>query len=137
MKRKPVYSTHIGAASILLIFLVLSLISFAALTLVNSRADYILSKKMSERSLAYYGACHEANGFIAANDPVFFENDFEKVPDSELGKSIPLSDIQTLDVKIKPSGNEGSDALSFVITEWKVVTHDENIFIDESLPVLK
>ncbi|WP_026511529.1 hypothetical protein [Butyrivibrio sp. LC3010] len=133
MKRRPIYSTHIGAASILLIFLVLSLISFAALALVNSRADYILSKKMFERSISYFEACHEANGFIAENDPSFYSMD----KDTELKKSIPLSDFQTLDVSFKASGADSTDSLSFKITEWCVVTHDEKANFDETLPVMK
>ena len=137
MKRNPVYSTHIGAASVLLIFLVLSLISFAALTLVNSRADYVLSKKMQERSIAYYSACHEANGFIAENEPALRDQKTGSKKEGEalISKSFPLSQFQTLDVSIRPSSED--EDYSYEITQWKVVTHDENVVLDESLPVMK
>ena len=137
MKRNPVYSTHIGAASVLLIFLVLSLISFAALTLVNSRADYVLSKKMEERSKAYYNACHEANGFIAENEPALrnLKGSGKKDGEALISKSFPLSQFQTLDVSIRPSTED--DENTYEITQWKVVTHDENVVLDESLPVMK
>ncbi len=136
MKRNPVYSTHIGAASVLLIFLVLSLISFAALTLVNSRADYVLSKKIQERSISYYNACHEANGFIAENEPSLrkVSNNSDNKTDS-ISKSFTLSQFQTLDVSIRPS--EENAECAYEITQWKVVTHDENVVLDETLPVLK
>ncbi|WP_026661249.1 hypothetical protein [Butyrivibrio sp. AC2005] len=132
MKRNPVYSTHIGAASVLLIFLVLSLISFAALTLVNSRADYVLSKKMYERSVSYYKACHEANGFIAENEPGLRNGSHGK---GDIKRSIPLSQFQTLDVCIRPSSEDSEN--SYEIAEWKVVTHTDDVILDESLPVLK
>lgn len=135
MNHKPIYSTHIGAASILLIFLVLSLISFASLTLVNSRADYILSQKMQERSIAYYGACHEANAFIAQNDPSLRKN--AAMSNELIKNSFPLSQFQTLDVAIKPEVPEDKNSPAYKILEWRVVTHDEDVIYDETLPVMK
>ena len=139
MNRKPIYSTHIGAASILLIFLVLSLISFASLTLVNSRADYVLSQKMQDRSIAYYKACHEASAFIAENEPAFKKAD-KNISDKNvdpLKKSFYLSEFQTLDVSIKPYKAESDNAPSYKVCEWRVVTHDENVIYDDTLPVMK
>ena len=138
MNRKPIYSTHIGAASILLIFLVLSLISFASLTLVNSRADYVLSQKMMDRSIAYYKACHEASAFIAENEPSFRnENTSKSDIDIEmLKKSFYLSEFQTLDVSIKSIHAEDNSP-AYKILEWRVVTHDEDVIYDETLPVMK
>ena len=136
MSRKTTYSTHIGAASIMLIFMVLSLVSFSALTVVNSKADYNLSSKMMERSESYYRACHEANAFIAeissrleeANDPS---------DGTEYSKSIYISDYQTLDVTIKAADPKLEKGRSYKILSYKVTTHDENIKLDESLPVMK
>ena len=135
MNRKPIYSTHIGAASILLIFLVLSLISFASLTLVNSRADYVLSKKMLDRSVSYYSACHEANAFIAENEPALRKKGAIDGNEKALTKSFPLSDFQTLDVTLRPA--ESDEEPSYEISEWRVVTHSESIIYDETLPVMK
>ncbi len=137
MNRKPIYSTHIGAASILLIFLVLSLISFASLTLVNSRADYVLSKKMLDRSVSYYNACHEANAFIAENEPAFRKNKNADINEMTIEKSFPLNDFQTLDVSVKPAEADSEEGSSYEISEWRVVTHGENIIYDETLPVMK
>ncbi|WP_408071606.1 hypothetical protein [Butyrivibrio sp. JL13D10] len=135
MKRNPVYSTHIGAASVLLIFLVLSLISFAALTLVNSRADYVLSKKMYDRSVAYYKACHEANGFLAENDELIKKGLAKTDGEGLIKNSFTLSEFQTLDVSIRPSSNDNS--VPYEIAGWKVVTHTDNVILDETLPVIK
>ena len=139
MNRKPIYSTHIGAASILLIFLVLSLISFASLTLVNSRADYVLSKKMMDRSIAYYGACHEANAFIAENEPSFRKGGIAStdIRIDQLKKSFPLSKFQTLDVSIQPMTPDDENDSAVEILEWRVVTHDEDVIYDDTLPVMK
>ncbi len=139
-------STHIGAASIMLIFMVLSLVSFAALTMVNSRADYILSKKMAERSRAYYKTCHEANAFIAESSS-HIQNAYDVSPSKDsfismmenesFTKSFPLADLQTLDVEIKPNYPKFDNDPLYYVTSYRVVTHDEKIELDESLPVLK
>jgi hypothetical protein len=85
-----------GSASILLIFAVLSLISFATLTLVNSKADYNLSNNLAQRQLAYYRACHEGNAFVAAVNSGY-EN-FSQ--DDIIKKSIPITDNQSLDITL-------------------------------------
>lgn len=126
MNKRPIYSTHIGAASILLIFMVLSLISFAALSLVNSRADYILSQKLYDRSVSYYGACHEGNAFIASSCGSLTSG-------ATASESITLSDTQTLEVEI----TAGDDALPYKILRWQVVTDDTVLELDETLPVFK
>ncbi len=146
MNRKTFNSTHIGAASIMLIFMVLSLVSFAALTMVNSRADYILSRKMEDRSKAYYAACHEANAFIAesashikrAYDVSSSEQSFkELLGDGRFAKSFPLTDIQTLDIEVEAKYPRFNEDSLYQITSYRVVTHDEKIELDETLPVLK
>lgn len=146
MNRKTIYSTHIGAASIMLIFMVLSLISFAALTFVNSRADFVLSEKMMDRSISYYKACHEANAFIAEVSTALRE-EYDKTPrgkdytkmleQTTFSKSIFLNQMQTLDITINAHSPEYEDDDIYIITSYRVVTHDENVVLDESLPVLK
>lgn len=146
MNRKTFNSTHIGAASIMLIFMVLSLVSFATLTMVNSRADYILSKKMAERSKTYYNACHQANAFIAEsashiNSAYKFsssEDSFNSLMENEsFSISIPLADLQTLDVSIEPNYPRFEKDPLYYITSYRIVTHDEKVELDETLPVMK
>ncbi len=146
MNRKTIYSTHIGAATIMLIFMVLSLVSFAVLTLVNSKADYRLSEKMQERSESYYNACHEANAFIAETATTIQkeykssknkENYTALMDDNTFEKSFYLSDYQTLDVELKAVNPQTNRDDLYSIISYKVTTNDESIKLDESLPVLK
>ncbi len=146
MNRKTIYSTHIGAASIMLIFMVLSLVSFAALTVVNSRADYRLSEKMQERSISYYNACHEANAFIAET-ATMLQNEYDLCPqekdftdqlnNTEFSKSINLNNHQTLDITLKAVTPTDGNSILYEIKSYKVTTNDENIELDESLPVMQ
>ena len=138
-------STHIGAASILLIFMVLSLVSFASLTLVNSRADYILSKKLYDKSSSYYSACHEGNAFVAeANKKLedLYKNSTneaqykKKALGLSLTKSIYISDTQSLEIEIEPAIPSNKNKF-YNIVRWQIVTDMNAVTLDESLPVMK
>ncbi len=125
---------HIGSASVLLIFSVLSLISFATLTLVNAKADYNLSKNLSDRQSAYYDACHKGNAFVAAVDSGYSK----AAANGIIEESIPITDNQSLDIAIIQSSINNSD-FSFPydsIIKWEVVNNG-NIEYDTTLPVMK
>ena len=123
---------HVGSASILLIFTVLSLISFACLSLVNSRADYTLSDKLAERERIYYNACHQGNAFLAAVNSGYNLG----MVDGIIKESIPITDNQSLDITITTNtANNLSISNNFYsITQWQIVNH-EDFEYDYSLPV--
>ena len=68
MNRNIHIGLPIGTASILLIFLTLSLTSFAVLSLETSVADMNLTSKSADYTQNYYAAFHEAQGFLADMD---------------------------------------------------------------------
>ena len=125
---------NVGSASLLLIFTVLSLVSFAALTLVNSKADYNLSQNLAERQKAYYSACHNANAFVAA------VNSGYEAPkeDGIIKKSIPITDNQSLDIALMSniSDNSTNSSNIYTISQWQIVNHGTNDY-DYTLPVFK
>ncbi len=130
MRTKSRSASSVGSASILLIFTVLCLISFATLTLVNSKADYNLSKNLAARQKAYYEACHKGNAFVAAVNSGY-EDDLE-----EHKESIPITDTQTLDITIMSNSSKkifNSDN-SCSIIQWQIVNHDDSEY-DYTLPV--
>ena len=53
-KKKQFFGMNIGSASMMLIFVILCLVSFAALSIVSANADRRLSRKIAERTSAYY-----------------------------------------------------------------------------------
>lgn len=124
---------HVGSASVLLIFTILSLISFACLSLVNSRADYNLSQKLATRQKLYYNACHKGNAFLAAaNSGYDFESD-----NGIIKESVPITDNQSLDIALSTKAANNSDISnnSYSIKQWQVVNH-EDFEYDYSLPVI-
>ena len=52
---------NIGSASILLVFVILCLVSFAVLSIVSANADSRLSTRVLERTTAYYDACRQSS----------------------------------------------------------------------------
>ena len=144
MKKNTPYSTHIGAASILLIFMVLSLVSFAALAMINSRADYILTKKLADKNTSFYNACHIGNAFVASTDEALRkmhadaknEDDYYlSAGELTLSKSIKINDTQTLEIEIVPVFPKHSYDSYYVIRRWQIVTDLNSMELDESLPV--
>lgn len=125
--------SHIGSASIMLIFTVLTMVSFAALSLSSSRADYNLSMKLMDRQDAYMRASHEGNAFVAAVNSGY-DSDAE---DGIIRKSIPISDNQSLNIAIMTNNSNNSDnSENLPIIQWQIV--NTRVFdYDTTLPVMK
>ena len=134
MEIKRQRGINVGSASILLIFTVLSLVSFATLTLVNSKADYNLSQNLAERQRAYYNACHSANAYIAAINSGYEASEENGI----IKKSIPITDNQSLDIALMSNieNNSVNSANKYTITQWQIVNHADSDY-DYTLPVFK
>ena len=134
METKRKRGANVGSASILLIFTVLSLISFATLALVNSKADYNLSSNLAQRQSAYYNACHAGQAFVAAVNSGY-ETGMEN---AIIKESIPITDNQSLDITLMSNGINNSTNLTpkYTITQWQIVNNADDDY-DYSLPVFK
>ena len=67
MQKSKKYNTINGGLSlILLTFIVLSLVSFAALSIASARADARLSEKYMEQTQNYYAAHNQAQMYLRA-----------------------------------------------------------------------
>lgn len=82
MRVKRNMGIGVGGPSILMIFVVLALTTFAALSLVSARADYAFTVKTGEAVRAYYAADEQAQERLAAIDAVL-AGLAEDSPDSE------------------------------------------------------
>ncbi len=132
VKRKR--GANVGSASILLIFTVLSLISFATLSLVNSKADYNLSSNLAERQSTYYKACHSGQAFVAAVNSGYETG----IEDGIIKESIPITDKQSLDIAItlNNSDNLYNSTNKYTISQWQIINNADDDY-DYSLSVFK
>ena len=125
---------NVGTASILLIFTVMSLICFATLALVNSKADYNLSSNLAGRQNAYYSACHSGQAFVAAVGSGYKTG----MEDGIIKESIPISDNQSLDIAIMSNSSNrlSNSSNNYSIIQWQIVNNTDDDY-DYSLPVFK
>lgn len=60
MSRKKTPVTNIGTSLILVVFIILALVTFATLSVVTANRDYQYTKKIADRTTAYYQASNQA-----------------------------------------------------------------------------
>lgn len=62
------YFTAIGSSSLLVVFLVLCLVTFAILSLSSAKSDYSFTERLAEHKSSYYEASSKAEGVLADID---------------------------------------------------------------------
>lgn len=110
MKKKTQSVYTVGISSIFIIFILLSFVSFATLSLMTARSDMAMSKQYAERVQAYYEARNEA---------VSIWNEKNRNPQDEtVSYQIPVSESQQLCVTLDFS----EETNTYKAVEWKIKT---------------
>lgn len=131
--KKKQFGMNIGSASILLVFVILCLVSFAVLSIVSANADSKLSTRVLERTTAYYTACNQAEQSLAGMDHtlrrIYESSDSEEAYFASVGHGksyvIPISDLQSLQVTIEILYPGTAEDSFYKITAWQVLNTDE------------
>ncbi len=147
MTKKKGYGISTGTSSLLVIIVILSLICFAGLSIVSASADYKLSKKLADRTTAYYENTSAANRQLAQlnrefahiyaesnNETAYYAKIKESYADS-LTYTYPMSDAQSLLVTVYPLYPTDKNDSFVAIEQFQIVTAAEPE-PDTSLPVL-
>ena len=134
MSKKDNFPLNIGMSSILLIFVVLCLISFSILSIASANADKKLSQKILNRSIAYYNACNQAEETLKNIDAELTKA-FTFVSSYENTYEFPISDLQSLQVRLNYIYPTTAYQSCYEIASWKVVTLQE-LEYDEQLHVI-
>ena len=135
---------NVGTSSVLFIFVILCLVSFAILSLSSAMSDYKLSSRVAENSQAYYDACNSAEEQLAS-----FDKTLKNLYDTGISRSgyydsvgkkktfaIPVNDVQTLEVEIRILYPEKEGESFYDITFWKTET-TADLEYDDTLPLFK
>lgn len=85
---------NIGASSLLVIFLILCLITFAILTLTTAQSDYNFSQKLADRKSDYYQANATAETWLDQIDSILDDAYHEASSDSAFDSARYQSYIQ-------------------------------------------
>ena len=144
MSKKKSMGVNIGSSSILLIFVILCLVSFATLSIVSANADYRLGQKILTRTTAYYDACNQAEKSIAAIDRTLWtvyetaanEEEYFATVGHDKSFLIPISDLQNLSIRIEILYPEKEGDTCYRIESWQVI-NVENLEYNNSLPVFQ
>lgn len=125
------FQLHIGASSILLIFVTLCLVSFAVLSIVSANADSKLTGKVLERTEEYYRACNTAQSALATMDQALTEA-YRNASSREeyfnsLGATenysfeVSINSRQSLSIAVQVLYPEHDNDPFYEITSWRVV----------------
>ncbi len=143
MIKRHTYSANIGMTSLLLIFIVLSLVSFSVLSLSSALADRNLTDKIAGKTAAYYEASNAAQERIAGIDEALHlmylgntkDEYLENAGDSS-SFSIAVSDNQALEVKLKILYPENKDGAFYSVERYCLVTTKAPVAEDEPMNLL-
>lgn len=138
------FGINIGSSSILLIFIVLCLVSFATLAISSAYTDKTLSSRVAERTQSYYEACNQAENSLAQIDStlqaIYKEAANEETYFDIVGHSktyaIPISDLQILEIIIEIQYPKKPQDTFYKINSWRVLTTGD-LEMDDSLPVFQ
>ena len=107
----------VGGTSLLVMFAVLCLITFAVLSLSTVKAGDRLGEASAEAVMEYYAADYEAERILAQlrsgilPEGVVFEGDV-------YGYSCPVSETQRLQISVQKVGEDWKVLRWMVVTEW-------------------
>lgn len=107
----------VGGTSLLVMFAVLCLVTFAVLSLSTVKAGDRLGEASAEAVMEYYAADYEAERILAQlrsgilPEGVVFEGDV-------YGYSCPVSETQRLQVSVQKVGEDWKVLRWMVVTEW-------------------
>lgn len=144
MKKKTGMSISIGSSTMLLIFVVISLVSFSVLSLSSAITDRKFTEKIKQKNITYYEACNLAEEGLCAI-ATMLSQEYASCPDeaayfAKVSKGttivIPISDYQELqvDVTYLYPKNEGD---SYYTIESYSLVNTNTPDLDEGLMLLQ
>lgn len=89
-EKAPAPFFNIGASSLLVIFLILCLVTFAILTLTSAKSDADFAEKLAHHKTNYYAACNTAESTLDEIDAVLA--DAWQLSDTDTGKNSTNND---------------------------------------------
>lgn len=125
MKKRKSFGISIGASSIMVIIVILTLICFAGLSLSSANADYQLSQKLAQRTKNYYEATSSA--YVELSNQKELSNN-----ENSFDTKIPINDNQVLEVKAIMNPDQYTN---YRITSFRIINVKEPE-LDDSLSLL-
>ena len=122
MDKKHSGGINIGTSSILVTFVLLALVTFAALSYMSARSDYVLSKEAADRTASYYDANRMAEIYLANIEALLSKHMYSSADRGEFYSGVDqlFADNEKIEVT---EGSDGEKLLSYTIA----VTNGQNL----------
>lgn len=105
-EKAPAPFFNIGASSLLVIFLILCLVTFAILTLTSAKSDADFAEKLAYHKTNYYAACNTAESTLDKIDAILA--DAWQLSDTDTGKNSINNDSSQPDLSSNDSSQPDS-----------------------------
>lgn len=150
LKKKHTGGINIGTSSILVTFVLLALVTFAALSYLSAKSDYTLSKEAADRTASFYDANRMAEIYLAniegllakhneksqnadeyydGIEKLFADNDRITVEgegeNTTLSYSVAVTNGQNLEVVLLANYPEKDEDKLFYIEKWATQINGE------------
>lgn len=125
MKKKITGGINVGTSSILVTFVLLCLVTFAALSFLSANSDYNLSKQSAERTTQYYAANSMAEYFLANIEGQLSKARTDASSEENYMNSIPglFSDNDSITVE-KHSSDDSNELAGLTTLSYDVPVND-------------
>ena len=121
MKKNKSSFINIGFSSIVMVFIMICLVTFATLSVLTAHSDYRLSKKMADKTTAYYAADTIARDMLAFVDDRLLQIYQTGLDSSDFYEGVLATDF---------SANAPSDVHNITLEK-----PDDDIIISYTVPV--
>lgn len=129
MKKRKYPVVNVGTSSVLTIFVILAMVTFAALTYMSARKDARFNEQKLQSAQEYQTAAALARKQIAAIDQTLQESwqngSFESTLDTDYSFSVPCGDTRELKVTLIPCLPDENEGRLYKITCFKTVSTTE------------
>ena len=148
-KSSPGFS-NFGFSTILLAFVMICIVTIAALSLITASSDYKLSQKVADKNTAYYAAEKEAYEHLAQIDSILANayrkaigaNSYYKEVENSLqtlsigsyeratgtfSYTVPITENQDLEIKLRIHYPNNDTSAMYEIITWKSVYEETEI----------
>lgn len=122
---------NIGSSSLLIIFLILSLVTFAILSLSGAKSDYSFSQRLANHKTAYYEASNRAERILGQIDEALAANETLdgqqlegiaiQAEEGIITFSVPMEENQALLVELEVN-DYTKDETYYTIKTWQIIS---------------
>lgn len=135
---------NLGISTILLIFFVLSMVSFAVLSLSSAISDKKLTARAVDKNISYYEACSNVQNKLQEIDDSYFaaytsstsEEMYYDALEPSTTITVPSGNSQQLEVIVEPNYPHSTGESFYKIKSWKLIAIADPV-IDFSINVIK